>query len=84
MPRLRESLETFEKDSSNEENVDRLINTLHRIKGGASFLGLTEIGGTAGSAEAYVKETRLADPDAGDKLREFLQELEASVGRLQT
>ncbi len=60
-----------------KKEVNSAINLLHKIKGGASFLHLTEIEQIAKQAEDYSQETKLREPDAFQKLGDYITQLKS-------
>ena len=84
MALLRELTQKIEQGSPLEATaVDAVVNLLHKIKGGASFLQLDDIAQTARTAETYARDTGLTADDAGDKINDFITDLESHLAELQ-
>jgi HPt (histidine-containing phosphotransfer) domain-containing protein len=85
MAQLRQLMQKIEQGTPLESTgVDAVINLLHKIKGGASFLQLDDIAQTARTAETYARDTGLTANDAGAKINGFIVDLESHLAKLQS
>jgi len=89
LAKLDTEIVALEKDPQNEDLISSIFRTIHTIKGTCGFIGLTELGSVAHSAENVLGKMRSADLaitpaaislvlQAVDVIKELLEELEAT------